>query len=303
MTMSSNAFPVQIIGRWNKNKYEVVRELGRGANGIVYQVTRDNQYYACKCSSDLTTIQMEINVLQHFARTRERFYGSFLLDADDFLWNGQLYSYYIMPYFKGVTLDRWIRQKGRGEAARCINHLLERVGPIHEAGYAFGDIKAANVLVSPGSGEVTLIDFGGVTPFGQGIRQYTEQYDQGVWKGASRKADQIYDLFSISILFLELLVQDRILLAQLLKSRAGMAGLERLINKYVEPHYRKVLWYGIRGKYQSVENMRKHLIQCDKSLKNQRQDIVPSGRGLIYGMLFIASILYLCGYWLQGNIP
>src|SRR5690606_17640482 len=47
-------------------------------------------------------------------------------------------------------------------------------------------------------------DYGGITPFGQAVRQFTQQYDRGYWLGDSRTADEGYDLFAFAMICLQL---------------------------------------------------------------------------------------------------
>ena len=49
-----------------------------------------------------------------------------------------------------------------------------------------------------------LVDYGGVTAFGKGIRQFTEIYDRGYWNAGTRVSDAGYDLFSYGVLCVQM---------------------------------------------------------------------------------------------------
>ena len=53
-------------------------------------------------------------------------------------------------------------------------------------------------------GRPELVDYGGATAFGKGVRQFTEIYDRGYWNAGSRTADAGYDLFSFAVLCIQL---------------------------------------------------------------------------------------------------
>lgn len=82
-------------------------------------------------------------------------------------------------------------------------NLLGKLSKLHQSGWVFGDLKVENVLVAD-YGHVELVDYGGVTAIGKGIRQFTEIYDRGYWNGGSRSADPRYDLFSFGVLCIQL---------------------------------------------------------------------------------------------------
>jgi len=52
-----------IIGKWNRHRYEIVRMLGSGANGVVYLAESSFGLTAIKISIDSVSIISEVNVL------------------------------------------------------------------------------------------------------------------------------------------------------------------------------------------------------------------------------------------------
>lgn len=193
-----------ITGKWKQGRYRVERLLGEGANGKVYLVQRDRNWYALKLGLDAVDLQSEINVLQSIAKQKQHGDDPFLFDVDDLYGpGGKEYPFYIMRYVLGSTLSDFLRQQGMEWFPLVGLNLLGKLAKLHQGGWVFGDLKVENVLVAD-YGHVELVDYGGVTAIGKGIRQFTEIYDRGYWNGGSRSADPKYDLFSFGVLCIQL---------------------------------------------------------------------------------------------------
>jgi len=192
---------VRVTGRWHGRSYTIVRELGRGAIGVVFLVERDCQSYAMKVSSDNLALQSEINALQSL-----RPFGKqpFLLETDDFLLAGQTCIYYIMRFVDGVHFREFLLHRGPDWLPALGINVLERLRGIHEQGYVFGDLKSDNLIVAT-NGRPELIDYGGVTAIGRSLRQFSERYDRAFWQAGSRVADPAYDILSFAIVCIECL--------------------------------------------------------------------------------------------------
>lgn len=208
--------PGQLIqGRWNGRSYRIIRSLGAGAIGTVYLVQEGDRKYALKISPDANGIALEYKVLQMLQRqmpnqTSEQVHGRrlglFISDMDDVsLANQGLVFFYTMEYVEGTPVEVYVRGKGIDAVRKVALQLLEILKQMHFLGYAFGDLKGDNVLIHSQSGRLRLIDFGGVTRFGEGIRQYTEWNDRGYWQKGTRRADCRYDLFAAAMLLAQLL--------------------------------------------------------------------------------------------------
>lgn len=220
MGMSSNPpYPTGtvIIGKWRGNRYVVERMLGRGANGTVYLVQREGrrEWYALKIGYDTLELQSEINVLtslqsrrkrnEHRAR-RETPLSSYFLESDDFA-NGDNIPFYVMRYVEGKPLHHFLSKHGPSWLGLVGLGLLDKLRTLHECGFVFGDLKPENVMVS-NYGVVELIDFGGVSPKGRSVKQFTEWHDRGFWNAGSRTSDESYDLFAFAVLCLRLLNEE-----------------------------------------------------------------------------------------------
>ena len=193
-------------GKWKQGTYRIEKPLGEGANGKVFLVERQRYLYALKIGADAMDLQSEVNVLQSIAK-KKRQQGkanAFLVDVDDFqAADGKEYPFYVMRYIKGMTLGEYLHRQGKEWFPVVGFHLLSKLAELHEAGWAFGDLKIENVIVAD-YGRPELVDYGGATAFGKGVRQFTEIYDRGYWNAGSRTANAGYDLFSFAVLCVQL---------------------------------------------------------------------------------------------------
>ncbi|MGG4032429.1 serine/threonine protein kinase [Paenibacillus cisolokensis] len=198
---------VIVTGKWNRGRYRVERMLGEGANGKVFLVQRerDKGWYALKVGANAVDLQSEINVLKSLAgQNRSSGTGSFLIDVDDLCaMDGSEHPFYVMRYVRGATLSEYLERSGPEWFPLVGYNLLLKLSGLHDAGWAFGDLKVENVLVAD-YGRVELVDYGGVTAFGKSVRQFTEIYDRGYWNAGSRTADAGYDLFSFAVMCIQL---------------------------------------------------------------------------------------------------
>jgi len=204
--------------------------LGKGANGKVYLVHRAGvrERYALKVGHDALDLQSEINVLNAL---KEQMPDPYLVEADDHHDGSGEVSFYVMRYIEGSPMHRFIRKRGIEWIGLVGLKLLEKLSVLHASGYAFGDLKPDNVMVSA-YGRVELIDYGGVSAFGRSVKQFTEWYDRGYWNAGSRTGDASYDLFSFAVMCIGLLDEKSLREAssQLPQTRS-VADLQLILRK------------------------------------------------------------------------
>src|SRR5690554_4236862 len=111
-----NRFNIQpmtvIVGKWHNNRYTIVRELGSGANGIVFLARMQNKDVAIKISDNGMSITSEVNVLKSFAKVQGSSLGPSLLDVDDWIVKGEQISFYVMEYIQGDDFLSFVRKNG-----------------------------------------------------------------------------------------------------------------------------------------------------------------------------------------------
>jgi eukaryotic-like serine/threonine-protein kinase len=134
-------------------RYELVRELGRGGMGIVYEV-RDRELeraVAMKVvESDWGAEARIIAALEHP--------GIVPIHDSGALPDGRLY--YTMKLVHGTRLDAWAAQEhGLTERLRLFTRICEPVAFAHANGVVHHDLKPDNVMVGE-FGAVLVMDWG-----------------------------------------------------------------------------------------------------------------------------------------------
>lgn len=137
----------------NGTRYEIVRELGRGGMGIVYEV-RDRQLersVAMKVVEEEWCAEAKIiAALEHPGIVPVH-------DAGD-LPDGRFY--YTMKLVRGLRLDAWLAQgHARTERLRLFARICEPVAFAHANGVMHRDLKPQNVMVGE-FGAVLVMDWG-----------------------------------------------------------------------------------------------------------------------------------------------
>lgn len=292
-----------VVGKWKGGRYRVERLLGEGANGKVYLVQKDRDWYALKAGADAVDLQSEINVLKSLAGQKGQGMEPFLFDVDDLYGpGGKEYPFYIMRYVRGTTLDAYLKQQGSQWFPLVGLNLLGKLAKLHRAGWVFGDLKVENVMVAD-YGHVELVDFGGVTGIGKSVRQFTEIYDRGYWNSGARSADPKYDLFSFAVLCIQLYEPKRLhaLTKELLPQNRSTQELSGLLThspvlKPVAGWLKKALEGGFADATEGAEAWR--------LLMHRRETRRPSATpGWLKGLAATTSVLLAISiYWLLRNM-
>ncbi|MEK5234145.1 serine/threonine protein kinase [Paenibacillus sp. FSL L8-0470] len=310
MGMSSNPpYPAGTVisGKWRGNRYVIERMLGRGANGTVYLVQREGrrERYALKIGNDTLELQSEINVLtslqscrkrSEFRARRESTLSSYLLESDDFK-DGEHTPFYVMRYVEGKQLHHFLAKNGISWLGLVGLKLLEKLQTLHECGFVFGDLKPENVMVSH-YGEAELIDYGGASPMGRSVKQFTEWHDRGFWNAGSRTGDENYDLFAFAVLCLRLLNEDG------LKAAAQQLPQTRSVDELIKlakslPDRKLSSWLclalkgGFPGSAQAAEIWKVHIYGTRK----QPKDAMATPRWLKSAFGLSLFVLAFTIYW------
>lgn len=264
-----------IEGKWHHNRYTIIKELGFGANGIVYLARYNNKQVALKMSDNGMSITSEVNVLKSFAKVQGSALGPSLLDVDDWERPGKRVSFYAMEFIKGPDFLAFLQQKGPDWTGVMILQLLADLQLLHENGWVFGDLKPENLIVTGPPARIRCIDVGGTTMKGRAIKEFTEFYDRGYWGLGSRKADPGYDLFAVGMIMVNTAYPKRF------TKKSG--GINEIMDKVKQSRelkiYEKVIYNALAGKYQSAREMRTELVQvhqpASEPKKSTRQHKSP----------------------------
>src|SRR4051794_36953830 len=186
---------------------EVISELGRGAETVVYRVRRQGEEYALKL---LTRVDAD-NTPALAAVRRE----AALLGCVDHPLLPRIYEvgqldgrpYLILEYIDGCPLSEMLLT-GPLDQNQTLRLAIDVVGPLaaaHQAGLVHRDVKPDNIIIGRG-GTARLIDFGLVARGGSGNERvagtllYSAPEQTGMLK---RPVDGRSDLYALGVLLYE----------------------------------------------------------------------------------------------------
>jgi len=261
-----------IEGKWHHNRYIVLKELGYGANGIVYLARKGQDEVALKMSDNGMSITSEVNVLKSFAKVQGSALGPSLLDVDDWKCDKGIVSFYVMEYIKGPDLMSFIERQGASWMPILILQLLKDLERLHQNGWVFGDLKPENLIVTGPPSKIRCIDVGGTTITGRAIKEFTEFFDRGYWGLGSRKAEPSYDLFAVAMIMINTAYPKRFH-----KTKEGISQLEQYVGKSQSLRkFEEVILRALQGRYLSAHDMRSDLLAVFNSQSSQKsQRSVP----------------------------
>lgn len=296
----------RIIGRWNGGRYVIQRLLGQGANGVVFLVKREKngKLYALKLGFDTLDIQSEVNVLKALQRQGRRRGAAerdlnYLVEVDDFTYQGREIPFYVMRYVQGEPLRAFLARRGPRWLDVAGLQLLQQLGQLHRSGWVFGDLKPENVLVGA-YGEVELIDYGGVTSEGHSVKQFTEWYDRGFWGAGSRTADPAYDWFSFAVVCIHMLAESALKKAatQLPQTRSRSDLLAIVDGQEALAPYRAWLKRALHGEFSDTAEACRLWKEIVTRRITPRRRTRPGTPGWIVGAFAVSLTLLACALYL-----
>jgi serine/threonine-protein kinase len=213
------------LGQIYADKYRIVRLLGEGAMGAVYEAenTRIRRKVAIKILHP--QIAQKADTLRRFEREAQaagRIGSQHIVEVLDL---GELPDgsrFMVLEYLEGTTLDQRIRQRGRltpEDATPIVCQLLEGLGAAHKAEIIHRDLKPANIYLCPLTGKkaggvdfVKILDFG-VSKFNvlndemsmtsTGAVLGTPYYMSPEQAKGSRAIDSRSDLYAVGVILYE----------------------------------------------------------------------------------------------------
>jgi eukaryotic-like serine/threonine-protein kinase len=156
------------VAEWpdfSDTRYELVREMGRGGMGVVYEA-EDRELkrrVAIKVLATEITSDETVDRLRREAQTIAQLEHPGVVPVHDagVLADGR--AWYAMKYVRGEVL----RSEGRSrtEVLRLFLRICEPVAFAHDRGFVHRDLKPENVMIGS-FGEVLIMDWGVATPTG-----------------------------------------------------------------------------------------------------------------------------------------
>lgn len=261
-----------IKGKWHKNNYTILKELGFGANGTVFLAECNSGQVALKISNNGMSIISEVNVLKSFAKVQGYSLGPSLIDVDDWVTGRGNVSFYVMEYIKGPELLAFISQKDSSWVNVLMIQLLKDLQVLHDNNWVFGDLKPENLIITGPPTKIRCIDVGGTTIKGRAIKEFTEFFDRGYWGLGTRKAEPSYDLFAVGMVIMNIAYPKRFN-----KTTGGIAQLKSMIQQKKELRpFEDVMMQAFMGKYSSANEMKYALLQLSSGNKKTKRTINTS---------------------------
>jgi serine/threonine-protein kinase len=203
-------------------RYDLVRVLGKGAMGIVYEGRDPNldRRVAIKTVkvenlSEEAAAEYEARFRTE-ARSAARLQHPNIVSVYDSDRHGDI-AFLVMEFIQGddlkYHLDKGIRYSLE-QSLKMIRDLLSALDYAHKQGIVHRDIKPANLLIEPG-GRVKLTDFGVARIQDSGEATRTQGSMVGTLKYMSpeqvqgQKIDSRADLFSVGVVLYQLLTDKR----------------------------------------------------------------------------------------------
>ncbi|MHB9138897.1 MAG: serine/threonine-protein kinase [Victivallaceae bacterium] len=200
--------------------YEIIREIGKGATGIVILARRQEKYYALKL------LRREL----HDSQSGKEQINRFLVEAEvmsqiehpnvvrifesGFSSDGQM-PYILMEYIDGGTLKDYISRNAFSftRKIKIILQLCDALDIVHKCGILHRDIKPANVMMQK-SLSAKLSDFGIARTIGSNKNMALEIIGSPPYMApeaflGSHHVDPRSDIFSLGVVAYELLTGQK----------------------------------------------------------------------------------------------
>lgn len=147
-------------------EYQLGTPLGDDGFGPIYQATHQNlkRGFALRVLSDRFTFASGFETLfSHMTQVVAALEHPNLLTLDDYGTDGP-YVYLVTPFFEGISLENWLRQRagqpaGPAQVTRLFSQALSAFHYAHEAGVTHLGLTAQHILLEP-NGRLMVANFG-----------------------------------------------------------------------------------------------------------------------------------------------
>lgn len=196
-----------------ESRYQVLRELGRGGMGIVFQAQDKqlNEQVAIKILSPILSNNQEgLERLKREVSAARRITHPNVIRIHDISEINGLH-FVSMEYFSGLSLKDYIKQNGPASPMVGFNiasQICDGLDAAHRQNVIHRDLKSQNIIINE-SGQIKIIDFGlartaqleGMTA--TGLILGTPEY-MSPEQVSGKKIDERSDVYSLGVILFEL---------------------------------------------------------------------------------------------------
>ena len=201
--------------------YRVVREIGRGGMGLVFEAVRDDDEYEKRVALKVAPWWRDRPVLKdRFKQERQILAGlehpriARLLDGG----TSDGMPYFVMELVEGVPITEYcvVRQLDLPQRIELFRRVCAAVAFAHETLVVHRDLKPGNILVGAG-GEPKLLDFGIAKPLDAGVDGGATLTTETAWTPDYTSPEQVRarpvtvrtDVYSLGLILYELITGVR----------------------------------------------------------------------------------------------
>lgn len=155
-------------GQLINNRYQVIDMIGQGGMGSVYRVEDvwEHQEYALKTLNAGRVSDVAWKRFQKEARAAELLDHPALIRMHDCGLMDEKQPFFVMDFFKGVTLDEFIKAHGPLTVEQTLAVFIQAcdgLGYAHKQGVIHRDIKPSNIMIANFPSKqisIKIVDFG-----------------------------------------------------------------------------------------------------------------------------------------------
>lgn len=266
-----------VRGKWNKNRYTVLKKLGQGGVGFVYKVKDEKgRIKALKISEDINSITREYENMKKFEMIR---IVPNAYEIDDYKKYGETFHFFILDYIEGYNLKQII--KVRSVSIQDIINIsiiiLKNLKTIHDFGYIYSDIKLENIMIDKRDKKIYLIDFGGVVDKSLGFKEYTPTYNIVSW-GIDSKDHSTSMIFGVNMLLTSMILRQEP--SPLVKDVREVR--EEIKNKPIRKSLKRTMTIALDGNFRDVD---RYIMELQNIILNTDKNVD------IVNLIFKGSIL------------
>lgn len=203
--------------------YRVLREVGRGGMGVVYEAVRDDGEFSQKVAIKIIKRGMDSDDILRRFRNERQILAELQHPNIARLFDGGVTEngspYYVMEFIEGEAIDTYCRERDLTikEKLGLFRQVCAAVSYAHSQLIVHRDLKPSNMLITP-DGRVKLLDFGIAKVLNaDGPDNLGTATQLGMMTPAYASPEQIRgekvttvsDVYSLGVVFYELLTGDR----------------------------------------------------------------------------------------------